>query len=88
MENQYQVDRPLPGPLEELRKDREQDFLIPPPAFLTMEGEFIDLDLAEGWLTTSLRPAGLFDLSFLPHPLNHRRTAPVCLNLSFSYLKN
>lgn len=50
MTNQSQVDRPLPGPLEELRKDREQDFLIPPPAFLTMEGEFIDLDLAEGWL--------------------------------------
>ena len=32
--------------------ERRSEFLIPPPVFLAMEGEFVDFDEVEGWLET------------------------------------
>jgi acyl-coenzyme A thioesterase PaaI-like protein len=32
--------------------DRAEEFLIPPPVFLMMEGEFVDFSEDEGWLET------------------------------------
>ncbi len=32
--------------------DRKDDFLLPPPVFLTMRGEFLGFNLEAGWLTT------------------------------------
>ena len=32
--------------------DRMDDFLVPPPSFLWMKGEFVEFDLEAGWLVT------------------------------------
>jgi acyl-coenzyme A thioesterase PaaI-like protein len=32
--------------------DRLEDFMIPPPSFLAMDGDFVEIDEAGGWLIT------------------------------------
>jgi acyl-coenzyme A thioesterase PaaI-like protein len=40
--------------------DRRDEFLIPPPVFEIMEGEFIDFDLDRGWLSTRFPVRGRY----------------------------
>jgi uncharacterized protein (TIGR00369 family) len=40
----------LPAAFQEILGEQEAELLIPPPAFRTMEGEFLHLDLEEGLL--------------------------------------